>query len=206
VSILNRLRLTRHLDDTALAAIWTDAVLAGGHISHPHLDVCGECRTRFDGFAGWLGELRHEAAAEAAEYFPLERLANQRAQILRRIEAAERPARVIAFPKFTQPLTSRSSGASRWIAAAAAAGLIVGVGVGQMMELRHWLKPAAATTVARYAGPPPVDRADSAPRTVSATGSEEAFLSDVDDSLARASVPELRALDDLTPRAGERSR
>ena len=31
------------------------------------------------------------------------------------IEAAERPARVIAFPKFTQPLTSRSSNASRWM-------------------------------------------------------------------------------------------
>jgi hypothetical protein len=51
-----------------------------------------------------------------------------------------------------------------------------------------------------------VDGADSPVRTIPATGREEAFLSDIDDSLARASVPELRALDDLTPRAGERSR
>jgi hypothetical protein len=189
-----------------MAAIWTDAVLAGGPITHPHLEVCAECRSRFEGFTGWLGVLRGEAVAEAAEHFPLERLANQRAQIMRRIEAAERPARVIAFPKFTQPLTSRSSNASRWIAAAAAAGLIVGVGVGQVMEIRHWLRPATATTVARYAGPPQVDGTDSPVRTVSPTGREEAFLLDVDDSLARASVPELRALDDLTPRAGERSR
>jgi hypothetical protein len=202
VFILNRLRLTRHLDDTALAAIWTDAALAGGHTAHPHLEVCPDCRTRFEGLVEWLADLRDEAAAEAAEHFPLERLANQRAQILRRIEAAERPARVIAFPKFTQPLTSRSSGASRWIAGAAAAGLIVGVGVGQLMDLRHSLRPAPATTQARVQ---PNERRDpAAVRPVGAIGHEEALLSDVDDSLARASVPELRALDDLTPRAGER--
>ncbi len=50
-----------------------------------------------------------DAAAEVDELFPPERLAAQHAQIFRRLEAAERPARVIAFPKFAQPLTSGSS-------------------------------------------------------------------------------------------------
>jgi hypothetical protein len=207
VSILNQLRLTRHLDDAALAAIWTDAVLAGGQTSHPHLDACGDCRCRFEAFAGWLGDLRFDAMAEASDLFPLERLALQRAQIFRRIEAAERPARVIAFPKFAQPLTSRSSNASRWIAAAAAAGLIVGVGVGQLMDLRHSLKPAAPASVQTpFAGPPTAARPAPLVRTINTTGREEAFLLDVDDSLARVSVPELRALDDLTPHAGDRPR
>jgi hypothetical protein len=207
VFILNRLRLTRHLDDAALAAIWTDAALAGGQTSHPHLDACGECRSRFEAFAGWLRDLRLDATAEATEQFPLERLASQRAQIFRRIEAAERPARVIAFPKFVQPLTARSSNASRWIAAAAAAGLIVGVGVGQLMDLRHSLKPPAPPSAqAKFVPPALLDRPGAVVRTVGSTGREEAFLSDVDASLARASVPELRALDDLTPHAGERPR
>jgi hypothetical protein len=35
---------------------------------------------------------------------------------------------------------------------------------------------------------------------------DEAFLSELDASLSRAAVPELRALDELTPRAGDRSR
>jgi hypothetical protein len=43
-------------------------------------------------------------------------------------------------------------------------------------------------------------------QSVSTTGREEAFLSELDASLSRPSVPELRALDDLTPHAGERRR
>jgi hypothetical protein len=206
VSILNQLRLNRHLDDSALAALWTDATLAGGRTAHPHLDACAACRTRYDTFSCWLDDLRIEATAEATELFPVERLATQRAAIFRRIEAAERPARVIAFPKFAQPLTSRSSSASRWIAAAAAAGLIVGVGVGQLMDLRHSLRPIAPTTQARLAAQPNRDAPEPMVRTANTSGRDEAFLSDVDASLTRASVPELRALDELTPHAGEQPR
>src|SRR6185436_1081947 len=131
-----------HLDDAALAAIWTDAAAGGGQPTHPHLQACAGCRSRFASFASWLADLREDAAGQVDELFPPERLAAQHAQIFRRLEAAERPARVIAFPRFAQPLTSRTSHASRWIAAAAAAGLIVGVGVGQLMDLRHSLSRA----------------------------------------------------------------
>ena len=206
MSILNKLRLNRHLDDAALAEVWTAASLAGAHASHPHLEACGSCRARFESFSNWLEDLRLDATAEAATMFPRERLAMQHAQIFRRLEAAERPARVIAFPKFSQPLTARSSHASRWVAAAAAAGLIVGVGVGQMMDLRHSLRvPSAPVAQVRRADAPGSSGPESAVRTVSATG-EEKFLSDLDASLAHSSSPELRALDDLTPHAGDRSR
>ena len=150
MSILNRLRLNSHLDDAAIAAIWTDSTLDGSRASHPHLGVCTACRTRFDLFSESLDELRDDAAAQADELFPAERLAVQHAQIFRRIEASERPARVIAFPRFRAPLTSRTSHASRWIAAAAAAGLIVGVGVGQVMDLRH----IGSVSPAPYPGAP----------------------------------------------------
>jgi hypothetical protein len=204
VSFLNRLRVNSHLDDAAIAAIWTDSTLEGRRATHPHLAVCTPCRTRFALFSDSLDELRTDAAAQADALFPAERLAAQHAHIFRRIEASERPARVIAFPKFSAPLTSRSSHASRWIAAAAAAGLIVGVGVGQVMDLRH--VGAAPTQIqARLSVPTQHPASDRSATSVSA-GGDEAFLSALDASLSRPSVPELRAIDDFTPRAGEQPR
>jgi hypothetical protein len=195
------LRLSAHLDDAALAAIWTD-----GRPSHPHLTTCASCRARFAEFSSWLESMRVDAVTEADDYFSAERLATQQAQIFRRLEAAERPARVIAFPRFAQPLSSRSSHASRWIAAAAAAGLIVGVGVGQLMDLRHSLTvrdtPAAQT---QLVDAPLTARRDARVQPISAAR-DELFLSELEASLSRASVPELRALDAFTPRAGDRAR
>jgi hypothetical protein len=206
VSILNRLRLNSHLDDRAMAAIWTDSTLAGTRASHPHLGVCTACRTRFASFSEWLDDVRVDAAAQADEVFPADRLAAQYAQIFRRIEAGERPARVIAFPKFSTPLTSRSSHASRWIAAAAAAGLIVGVGVGQMMDLRHLGQAGAARIEARLSTPGGPAVLPPTAASITTTSGDEAFLSDLDASLSRPSVPELRAIDEFTPRVGEQPR
>jgi len=205
VSILNRLRLSAHLDDDALVAIWTDGSVIGAQMSHPHLENCATCRGRFADLSTWLEVARIDARAEADENFSPERLASQQTLIFRRLEAAERPARVIAFPRFTQPLTSRTSNASRWIAAAAAAGLIVGVGVGQLMDLRHTLTVPPAAVTAGRGDNPSVLGGDPRVQTVSATR-DEAFLSALDASLSRAAVPELRALDAFTPRAGDRSR
>ena len=201
MSLLDRLRLSAHLDDAALAAIWTD-----GRLSHPHLDGCLACRARFADFSAWLESTRADAITQADESFSAERLAAQQVQIFRRLEAAGRPARVIAFPRFAQPLTSRTSHVSRWIAAAAAAGLIVGVGVGQMMDLRHSLvAPNASAVRARVANAPGAAGRDPRVQTVSAIG-DETFLSELDASLSRTAVPELRALDAFTPRAGDRAR
>jgi hypothetical protein len=201
VSILNRLRLTAHLDDAGLTALWTDAWAAGVRQQHPHLESCPTCRARFAELSSWLDTLRLDARTEADENFSPERLAAQHAQIFRRLEAAERPARVIAFPRFAQPLTSRTSHASRWIAAAAAAGLIVGVGVGQLMDLRHSLSNQP-TTQARVAPVTMARGLDPRVQSVNVTR-DEAFLSELDASLSRAAVPELRAIDAFTPRAGE---
>ena len=207
VSILNRLRLGAHLDDAQLAAIWTDEATSGVRRPHPHLESCPTCRPRFAELSAWLQSVRIDATAEADEHFSPERLATQHASIFRRLEAAERPARVIAFPRFAQPLTSRTSHASRWIAAAAAAGLIVGVGVGQLMDLRHPFtpQPPQATAQARMTIPT-LPTAAGIQLTPIADTRDEAFLSELDASLSRAAVPELRALDELTPRAGDRSR
>lgn len=201
MSLLDRLRLSAHLDEAAFAEIWTD-----GRSSHPHLTACGACRTRFSEFSAWLESIRVDATTEADGHFSAERLVAQQAQIFRRLEAAERPARVIAFPKFTQPLTSRSSNASRWIAGAAAAGLIVGVAVGQLMDFRHSLTLSSAPAMqARVAETSASAGRNPRIQPVSTTR-DDAFLSELENSLSRHAVPELQAIDAFTPRAGEQAR
>lgn len=196
-------RLRRgHLDDAALAAIWTDASVAGRETSHPHLAACAECRARMDALAQWMDDLRTEANSEADEAFPAERLAAQQAHIFRRLEAAERPARVIAFPTFTRPVSRGPSHVRRWVAAAAAAGLIIGVGVGQLMDFRHAVGDSRVAQF-RAIDPPRSDRAAARiqPVSVSTSDSDDALMADIDASLSRNSLAELHALDAMTPRA-----
>lgn len=203
MSILNRLSRAAHLDDAALAAIWTDASLAGSEASHPHLADCAQCRARLDGFGQWMEDLRTEGIADADEAFPAERLAAQQAHIFRRLEAAERPARVIAFPTFTRPMSGGPSHVRRWVAAGAAAGLIVGVGLGQLMDLRHTVASPRTSAEFRATDPAHVDRASGRIQPASATlnESDDALMADIDASLSRNSLAELHAMDAITPRA-----
>jgi hypothetical protein len=204
VAILKRMTpggMTRivdaHLDDAALAAIWTGSMESGEAGSDPHLLQCAECRVRFGAFAAWMNDIRAEALGEAEEAFPAERLVAQQAQILRRIEASERPARVIAFPNAAPSATSPRSSVGRWVAAALAAGLIAGVGIGRMMNMRDFGTsqrfPSAVVTAPR---PEP------AIVPASASLNEETLLAD----LEAASTPRydtLRAYDEFTPHAAD---
>ena len=194
----------RHLDDATLAAIWTSTAAAGVRVStdegDPHLASCAECRVRFDAFASWMEEIRSDARLEVDEVFTPERLAAQQAVIARRLEAAERPARVIAFPKFPAGSTSRSAPVRRWIAAAAAAGLLVGVGLGQLMDLRH-LGDRQTFPVNRAIQQPRVDAGRTAV-PANATASEETLLLELE-AAATPQYEALRAYETLTPRAAD---
>jgi hypothetical protein len=195
VSLLSALGRRRHLDDIAFSELWS-AATAGGHdtiavSNSAHLESCAACRARYEAFAEWFADARVEAIAAAGEAFPAERLAAQQSHILRRLEALERPARVIAFPKYAQPVTTTRSGPQRWIAAAAAAGLIIGLGAGELLDLGRSarLRPAADNQ--------PLPRpAHSSVQPISAN-SDDALLYDADLS---PRVEALQALDAITPR------
>jgi hypothetical protein len=201
VSILDRL-VTRHLTDADFAGVWADAQTGASEASAAqiHLRECAECRGRYASFTGWLETLRTDARAEADEAFPPERLAAQQAQVLRRLEALGRPARIIRFPRFAGPVSIQHGGRQRWIAAAAAAGLIVGVGVGRMVDLRAPLfrQPnpiAAPTQIARTP-----DRTGIQPASLSV--SDELLMYDGDVMGSPARVPEaLRPIHEITPSA-----
>lgn len=201
VSIIGRLT-SQHLDDAGFAELWTNATAEGAPAAHPHLRRCAECRLRFASFSSWLHELRVDAIAEAEAMIPAERLAAQQAQIFRRLEAAERPARVIAFPKVPvephRPISGR-----RWIAGAAAAGLLVGLGLGQWLDLRHLSSEPSAFPADRMADTRPA-MAPASPAMVPAVAAfnDEAELEEFE-ALSTPRYEALRAYETFTPRAAD---
>jgi anti-sigma factor RsiW len=196
VSLLERLG-RGHLSDVQLAQYWTDAQAEGS--VHPHLAACDECRARYAEFERWITGLGGELRDEADEAFTGDRLAVQQAQIARRLETLERPARVIAFPKAARAVISGHSHVRRWVTVAAAAGLIAGIGLGQVVpEMRHAMD-------ARRTAQTPVrdERLTSARngqtqmiRPASATLNDDDLL---EDAFARPRVTALSPLDDMTP-------
>src|SRR4051794_41506915 len=84
---------------------------------------------------------------EADELLTPERLGVQQAQIARRLESLDRPARVIAFPKAARAVISGHSHVRRWVTVAAAASLIAGFGLGQAMPLRSAIRRQQANVV-----------------------------------------------------------
>jgi hypothetical protein len=199
VFILNALSTKRHLDDDALVDVWTarhSSDAAEAHSADSHLAECGQCRARFDAFTGWMTGLRHDAVAEADEQFSAERLAAQQHQIFRRLEALERPARVIAFPRFAQPTAVVRRGPQRWIAAGLAAGLVIGLGAGELLDLKRTVRGGDLS--AHRTMQPVISQTARGGLQPISLSSDDSFLYDSDAAAPR--VEALQALDALTPR------
>jgi hypothetical protein len=205
VSLLSRTGSHRHLDERAFTDIWTATVSSGQPASDPHLTSCAQCRARYAAFTGWLDGIRDDVRAEADEVFPPERLAAQQAQVMRRLEAIERPARVIMFPRLGRPATSTQGNAQRWIAAAAAAGLVIGLTAGQFVNIRQTFgrpSPSLESNTARLAKP--VNTNLVATPAAGSSVADEALFYGTDARVVRVST--LQPMDDITPRARDLDR
>ena len=205
VSLLNRYRAARHLSDDAFADIWSTETTTGQSVVNPHLSDCAQCRARYANFTGWLDRIQDDALAEADEAFPPERLAAQQAQVMRRLEGLERPARVIAFPRFSRPVTSTQGHAQRWVAAAAAAGLVIGLVAGQLFDVRHLISPTrgpVGTQTARFTAPQQMTSGNAVviPASLPSVSDETLFFGG-DPAHATARLSMLQSIDDITPRA-----
>ncbi len=199
--------LEPHLDDAAFADVWTERLTSGhpesGRPGEAHLRACADCRAQYARFSGWLDTLRADATAEAEETLGAERLAAQQAQILRRLEAMGQPARVIAFPRFAEPTAVQPHGRRSWIAGAAAAGLVVGIGLGQVLEFggSETLRSAAPSVVQQQQIARGGEGLIGLQPTLSQT-SDEAYLYDQERTASQARVPEsLQYLNAITPSA-----
>lgn len=167
-----------------------------------HLADCDECGTRYAELTQFMEALDLEATVEADEIFTPERLRAQQEQIARRLEHLGHPARVISFPAraarraatLSAPRSTR-----RVVAAAAAAGLFVGVATGLFLD---WDAsrgtPNRERAVVRGGDPAPPGRVQT-----SLSDADEAFLSELQLAGERPRIRELRAIDALTPHVRE---
>jgi hypothetical protein len=178
-----------------------------------HLTDCDACRRRYADLSQFLAELREEADAELSATFPAERLRAQQQEIARRLEQVGRAARVITFPGrmvARQAHSSTARLATRWIAAAAAAGLFVGVAAGTAFNFGGNLAFARGArwnigqvAQPRFSSTLPARLAPAAGGIMPASDTDERFMSDLESALDRPHTSELIVFDALTPHVRE---
>lgn len=178
-----------HLSDRALVDAWQNGARPA------HLDRCDLCLDRTVALTRWLDDIGHAAIDEADAAFPVEKLAAQHQQILRRLEQLERPAKLITFPGASRPAHADGAIAAHWrgwVAAAMAAGVLVGIfGDRVTVQLTQHAKQAAVTAKLKQQ---PADVQATIQRAL--TDEEWAELNDAVD---RSTPTPLAAIEDLTP-------
>lgn len=169
-----------------------------------HLAECTVCRTRIEAATGVLGGWTDAAVAEADAQFSVERLAHQREAVMRKLALAGQPACVIAFPSRGARGPAGHGVARRWVAAAAVAGLCVGLLTGRALGPFSGspARPGLATAQSRRSA---VGEPLFAPsvRQATALGDpdevDEAFLHELDLAVMAPRIAPLATLDALTP-------
>lgn len=197
----------RHLREARLFECYL-AERQGETIDPPaaeHLADCAACGSRYAELTRFMDTLRAEAEGEADDVFTTERLRAQQQHIARRLEAMARPARVISFPGQAVRRSFASSAtrtAPRWAAAAAAAGLFIGIALGASYQWDAHIRGGAPSVARGGAG----SRAAGQLAPVATRGSDksdvptdDAFLSDLEIALERPHTRELMAIDAFTP-------
>lgn len=176
----------RHLDPAELSL----AALAGAEgRAAAHLAACVQCRHEYERLAAALDGDRADAHAAAAEALPAVDLERQRLSIQQRIARLGAVARVLPFPGAIVPTASETVPADRrWVMAAAAAGLVLGMLVGRLPGPAGAGGEGQPVSAGRMAEALPADALRDDP-----------LLSGVEEVLTRESRPEFEALDELTP-------
>jgi hypothetical protein len=178
-----------------------DVVLRQGHLSERalmealtggnrpvHLDRCDLCAERAVELARWMDAARDDASEASDAVFTPERLGAQQAQILRRLEQVDSPARVISFPATLRAERGDAPGrrvAVSWVGVAAAAGIAIGI-VGGQVSARLMQTPQAPLSASIEISAPVDGR----------------FLEQSYDQL---NVTALEALDEATPKLSVRT-
>lgn len=190
-------RRMRHLADEDLLALIETAT------SDAHLDGCDRCATRHAELLCIIADL-DVVHADADAVFDDERLLHQRTHILRRLDKNHGPARVLPFPAAYGAGAIRvfASTGRRWVAAAAIAGLVVGIFSGRLVthrnnQIREDAFPQAYSASVRVSAARPVI----VPAELRTSGRDEPLFEEVESALARPRVQELTAIDAITPAA-----
>ena len=192
--------MTRHhLTDTELLGLHLDRRGAGD--AFDHVGACATCQARGKAVAELLDDVDRATVSETDALFGPEALARQQARIMSRVAHECRSARIISFPAASQPPVRHARTGTRWVAAAVAAGVILGI-VGEHVTHRITRTPyqgrSFQTPESRLAAQPV--RAVTV-RTIAS--SDDEFYGQVELAFGSAAPAALRSLDALTPRASD---
>lgn len=194
----------RHLDDTVLIRRYLAdrglaALDAGDEGPLRHLAHCPACDARYEALRIEFDAARDAVIADADAACTADRMERQRDRILRRIDALHAGPRVLPFPAPPQPghAASQPRVFRRWVAAAAVAGLLVGLGAGRMFF--NGAVPTATTADARQQAAPSSPASFRQAPTMRALHVEspvndEEFLSEIEMATAAPRTRELRAI------------
>jgi anti-sigma factor RsiW len=167
-----------------------------------HLHGCETCTWRYTELTAPLERLRQDAAGEADEAFTSARLDAQRTKILDRLDPSADTSRVIPFP--SAAARAERSAIRRplagWVAAAAAAGILIGVTGGQLFQSgvrRTVIEPPARAVMAAL---PSSAVVTDSPTMTDANANEEAVLNEIEQAVFGHRITALLALDEMTPR------
>ncbi|MCC6164780.1 MAG: hypothetical protein IT182_15625 [Acidobacteria bacterium] len=183
-----------HLSDESLVELHTllvsgEQAVAARYLRH--LKQCDDCARRFDALREDAAALRHDVATSVEALITPARLDRQFDVIMRRLEGHS--GRLLAFPRAARR-TAPVQPLRRWLAMAAAAGLLVGIGAGRLMG------PVKADPAALWRAR--TDAVRPVPSTLSQE-TDEQMLVEIDAAIARSRSKEFRVLDQLTPRASD---
>ena len=187
-----------HLTDRELVQIVVDGERVERTARHAHLAACEHCAGRIEALRADLDGIATTAEAAFDDALPTWSLAGQRRRVLERIRrAAGRPgsARILRFPVLGAPVASNAHPMRRRLSLAAAAGLLVTVGIVQLVDGDRPPDAGPQPTAAAPSRPvigPPGDQAQSA--------ADEQFMRELEEALNSSRVTPLVALDEMTPR------
>ena len=181
-----------HLSDDRLIEVALERSLSASE--GEHLGSCPTCDARRDDLTRLLAATTSAAEAEADAVFTPERLQRQRNRILQRIEHEGRPGKLVHFPagQVLHPRPVRTRPGMRWVAGAAAAGIVIGMLAG------HYA-PNFRIQNTRSASFANVTPETMAMQAVSASMSEEEFLGRLETAVDGTGGSTLQPLHDLTP-------
>ncbi len=185
---------------TALALAPAGRSSREDQVALEHVASCKTCSHTLARLSSEFEDWRGEAAREADAHFDEGALEAQRFRILDRLAHLGQVARVLPFRGRSFARTAQAGLVSRrWISAAAAAGLLIGIVAGQVLHVvpvdrTQYARPEAAQASARPTGPAIVQA------TVTMPVSDDELLDEIDRAVQdRQRGVELRALDALTP-------
>ncbi|MCY4637244.1 MAG: hypothetical protein OXG04_22565 [Acidobacteria bacterium] len=163
-----------------------------------HLAECTRCATRASALQSDLDRITTAAEAAFDDSLAPWRLVRQRRRIMHRIQRAaggQSSARILRFPAPPAPAVAGARPSRRWLSLAAAAGLLLAVGIGQALDGRR-RPPAPNPGAAASLSQPIIGPAAGPPQAVA----DEQFMRELEEALTSSRVTPLVALDEMTPR------